>query len=462
MQLGQGYYKLLDPRYKYSKNCCTDEEIEIAILVRNFVNKEVMPERHNLEGGWHKDEKLAIETRNRLYRQCCDLGLTKTSMPKKFGGLELSTVLRNMVYEELCRGEVGLAMDVMHIHWPVSLMLAAKRDDLLEELAPKVVPEGAAWIGCVAISEPAGSVCIEDPAFELRSIRTTLKIDGDEAVINGHKIWPGTGGAPERFKPDGYINGHLGYWTIVTRDPSKGLDSAGIVWVPPNAEGISFSPPYKKMGLCWCDENVEIWYDNVRVPKKYVLDLDQPGLGAKVIKGYVVTSGRLAIGSRLVGMAEACLEIALDWTGGRDIAGVPIRERSFFASILGEMAKRIEIARSQMLMVSWQMAHPEVYGTPDTLEMLAKVSAFRSYAGEACNYCANKAMELMGSYGYAYDFHVEKYMRDHKIIQMVLGGAQRDVLDVAQGLYGPFKWSGMDEWIKQGGLVTEGFGGARY
>jgi len=62
----------------------------------------------------------------------------------------------------------------------------------------------------------------------------------------------------------------------------------------------------------------------------------------------------------------------------------------------------------------------------------------------------------------AYDFHVEKYMRDHKIIQMVLGGVQRDILDVAQGLYGPFKWSGMDEWIKQGGLVTEGFGGTRY
>lgn len=113
-------------------------------------------------------------------------------------------------------------------------------------------------------------------------------------------------------------------------------------------------------------------------------------------------------------------------------------------------------------MVSWQISYPEIYGTPDSLEMLAKVSAFRSYAGEACNYCANKAMELMGSYGYSYDFHVEKYLRDSKIIQMVLGGAQRDILDVAQGLYGPFKWSGMDEWIEQGGLVTEGFGTARY
>ncbi len=462
MGLGQGYYKLLDPKYKYSKNCCTDEEIEMASHVRDFVNKEVMPERHNLEGGWHKDEKLAIETRNRLYRKCCDLGLTKTSIPKKYGGLGLSTVLRNIVYEELSRGEVGLAMDVMHIHWPVAAMVPSKREDLIEELAAKVIPEGQAWVGCVAISEPAGSVCIEDPAFELKTIRTTLRIEGDDAIINGHKIWPGTAGPPERFKPDGYINGHLGYWVIVTRDPSKGADSAGIVWVPPDAEGLSFSTPYQKMGIAWADENVEIWFDNVRVPKKYVLDLDQPGLGGRIIEGYIVSAGRLAIGARLVGLSEACLEIALDWTGGRDLAGTPIRERSYFASILGEMGKRIEAVRSQMLMVSWQLGRPETYGPPESLEMLGKISAFRSFAGEVCMYCANKSMELMGSYGYTYEYHVEKYMRDYKIIQMVLGGAQRDVLDVAQGLYGPFKWTGMDEWERQGGLVTEGFGGARY
>lgn len=33
-------------------------------------------------------------------------------------------------------------------------------------------------------------------------------------------------------------------------------------------------------------------------------------------------------------------------------------------------------------------------------------------AGDACMFCVNKAMELMGSYGYAYDYHVEKYMSD--------------------------------------------------
>ncbi|MCG2794753.1 MAG: acyl-CoA/acyl-ACP dehydrogenase, partial [Actinomycetia bacterium] len=47
----------------------------------------------------------------------------------------------------------------------------------------------------------------------------------------------------------------------------------------------------------------------------------------------------------------------------------------------------------------------------------------------------NKAMELMGSYGYAADYNVEKYWRDNKIIQIWEGGGQLGRLDVARGYY---------------------------
>ncbi|MBA7606340.1 Acyl-CoA dehydrogenase [subsurface metagenome] len=461
MQLGEGYYKLLDPTYKYSKCYCTDEEMAIVVEVARFVDKELMPERHNLEGGWHRDERLGLETRDKYFRECVKMGVTKTNYPKDLGGLELSLVLRNMVLLELSRADIGLAAEVYHTLWAVSLMLAAGRHDLLEEFAPKIVGTDDAWAACVAITERAGGANLEDPAFDFRTIRTRLKIEGDEAIINGYKIWPGSAGSAGHFVTK-YMKGHLGYWTIVTRDPSKGAEAAGIVYVPPDAKGLSFSPPYKKMGVCWVDENCELFYEDVRVPKRYVLDLDQPGLGAKIIKGYIVGGGRLGASARLVGVAEAVLRIALDWTAGREIAGVPIRERSLFALILGEMARGIEVARNYMLLVSWQTAHPDIYGPPESPEMVAKCSAARSMAGEVCNFCVNKAMELMGSYGYAYDYHVEKYMRDFKIYQLVFGGVQRDLLDIAQGLYGPFKWGGMDEWIRQGGLVTEGFGGPGY
>ena len=86
--------------------------------------------------------------------------------------------------------------------------------------------------------------------------------------------------------------------------------------------------------------------------------------------------------------------------------------------------------------------HPEIYGYPWEAHMKAKFSSARSFAGDTAEMVTNRGMQLMGSAGYAYESHIEKYMRDYKIVQMWLGGAERDRLDIAQGLYGPFKWGG--------------------
>ena len=134
-------YKLLGPAQRYTRAFCTDEEIEIASHIRDFVDRELMPHRHNLEGGWHRDGDLAKHTLHRLYAQLTDLGVTKTILPEKFGGLAYSPVVRQMINEELSRADIGLATMVGKIHWIISVMAAAGREDLLSEFAPRIVGE---------------------------------------------------------------------------------------------------------------------------------------------------------------------------------------------------------------------------------------------------------------------------------------------------------------------------------
>jgi alkylation response protein AidB-like acyl-CoA dehydrogenase len=437
-------YPMLEPRLKYSRAFCTDEEIALAERSRQFVEQEIMPFRHDLEGGWHRDEALALRTLHRLYAKAADLGLTKSNLPESYGGLGLTPVVRQMINEELSRGDIGLATMVGKIHWIVSFMLAAKRDDLLQEFAPTIVGADA-WTACVAITEPAGGANLEDPALESRTIRTIARRDGDDYVLNGHKLWPGPAGAAHRFRSE-HLKGHLGYWTVATTDPNAGEDGVGLFYVPPEAPGLTFSSPYEKMGFSWSDENVDIWYENVRIPKRYRIDT-QPGEGARIVRGYVIGLGRLAGAARLTGLSQATLEIVLGWSQQREIAGKPMRERSMFAGMLAEMFRAIDVARQYYLSVTWQVTHPELYGPPWSPEMIAKFSAARSFAGDTAEMVTNRAMEMMGSMGYAYESHVEKYMRDFKIVKMWLGGAQRDRLDIAQGLYGPFCWGGFDEWL---------------
>lgn len=450
----EAHYLLLEPEHKYPKAFATDEEIMIAKNIREFVNKEVLPKRQDLEGGWHRDEVLAHKTLFELYYRAHELGLTIANLPTRFGGLGLSPVVRNMINEELSRGDIGLATLVGKIHWIVSIMYnrVNVREDLLEEFAPKLTQK-VPYIACVNISEPEGGANIEDTALEFRTLNTVIaRKEGDYWVLRGHKIWPGPSGDPSywdkwhEMMPDKFA-GHLGYWVVVTEDPSRGEEAAGIVYHPYNAEGVRFSAPFKKMGFSWTDENTEIWYEDVKVPLRYRIDT-KPGDGAKIIKGYIIGLGRLAGAARLTGLATAALEIALEWTKNRQIAGKPVRERSYFAAILAEMYRMIDLSRQYYLSVTWQVMHPEIYGEPWSPHMLAKFSVARSFAGDTAMFVVNKAMELMGSYGYVFEMNLEKYYRDFKIVQMWLGGAQRDMLEIAQGLYGPFKWAGYEEWLK--------------
>jgi alkylation response protein AidB-like acyl-CoA dehydrogenase len=457
----KGKYPLLEPKMKYPKAFCTDEDLTIVEEIRKFVDKEIMAgdTRQKLEGGWHRDEELAHKTLYELYYKCHEMGLTIANLPKEYGGSGLSPLVRMMIAEEISRGDIGLATLIGKIHWIVSFMAnrVLVRKDLLEEFAPKLTGK-VPYIACVCITEPAGGANIEDPSFDFRTIQTIAKLEKEKWVINGSKIWPGPGGDYKYFKhwADKWphlIKGHLGYWTIVTSDPTKGGEAAGIIYSPPDVKNLSFSKPYEKCGFCWTDENVEMWYENVQVPKKYRIDIE-PGQGAKIIKGYVIGLGRLVGAARLVGLATACLEAALEWTKNRFIAGKPVRDHSAFATIFAEMFRSIDIARQYYLTVGWTVTHPEIYGEPWSREMIARFSAARSFAGDAAMYATNKAMELMGSYGYAFDYPIEKYYRDFKIVQMWLGGAQRDRLDISYGLYGPFTWGGLEEWLKKEKLIA--------
>ncbi len=443
-------YEMLEPAQKYSQAFCTPEDIATAEEIRKFVDAELMPRRHDLEGGWHRDEALARKTVHSLYAKLVDLGVTKSNLPEKFGGLGLSPMVRTMINEELSRADIGLATMVGKIHWIVSFMLAGGRDDLLEELAPKIIGDES-WTACVAITEPAGGANIEDPALEFQTLRVVAKEEGDEYVINGHKLWPGPSGPADYFKGDG-LSGHLGYWTVATTDPKGGRDCAGLFYVPADAEGLEFSRPYQKMGFSWSDSNGDIWFRNVRIPRRYRIDT-KPGQGADIIKACVVGLGRLSGSARLIGLSQAVLEIVLDWGDNRSIAGTKLRERSMFAGYIAEMFRAIEVCRHYYMSVTWQVTRPEIYGAHHSPQMMARFSAARSLAGETAQMVTNKAMELMGAFGYSYEGHVEKYMRDYKIAQLWLGGPQRERLDIAQGLYGPFRWGGQDKWEAEGGKV---------
>lgn len=128
-------------------------------------------------------------------------------------------------------------------------------------------------------------------------------------------------------------------------------------------------------------------------------------------------------------------ERVLEYTGERVVAGKSIRNHSMGMAMLADMAIGIETAKAYYLQVAYMLDHPDHYEEASSSTMLSRASIAKVYATDTTVSIANKAMELMGSYGYMKNYHVEKYWRDSKEIQLWLGGPQLGRLDIARGYY---------------------------
>jgi len=393
----------------------TGEDKAILTVVREFTENEIMPVRKELD----EDKERTIL--GHIMQGLVKLGMQKRAFPKRMGGLEIrSAVTFCAIHEEISRGDSGIAMVSVIPSWIFSPAIKARNEVVLQKLgAPFCQDEyhGA----CMGLTEPEGGCNVEAVDPKVRKISTTARLEGNEWVVTGTKRWPSEAGVADV------------YLIVCTTDPEHQSDEGiALIYVPAGTPGLSFGKPENKMGMGYTDINADIYLDEVRVPREY----RAAGAGEDYrLLRHVLSWGRLVSAPNALGNAQAVFEIVVDYTGDRFYAGKQVREHSLQASIIADMAIAIESARAYYLMVSSMFDNRTLYGDHSSDFLLAKASAAKVYATDVTVKVCNMAMELMGSYGYSKDFHVEKYLRDSKIIQLWAGGSHAGRIDVARGYY---------------------------
>lgn len=396
----------------------TEEHRMVSDLYRNFVNKEIMPVRHLIDDD--KDHTLI----KKILQAMTDIGHQKAAFPVEYGGAGMTSALSAAVmHEELGRGDSGIGTAATVTTWAFMPAIAAGNKAVLDRFAPDFCGSELK-MGCFAMTEPGGShggggCDIENPTLKGKKIRTMAKPDGDEWVINGQKMWASNAGDADV------------YCVLCTTDPKLGDEGVALIYVPADVKGLSFGKDENKAGMQG-DRNCPMYLDDVRVPKAF--RAAGPGADAQLMHGNVVAA-RILTGALAIGNAVGAFETVLKFTEERIVADRPVRQHSICAGMLADMAIGIETARAYCLNAAYMFDHPDIYGPPFSDTMLSKASIAKVYAADVAVTVTNKAMELMGSYGYVREYNVEKYWRDCKIIQMWEGGGQLGRFDVCRGYY---------------------------
>ena len=397
---------------RYGTFIDSEEETALLSAVRRYIDKEVMPIRMQLDEDYGAFEGV--------YAGLVRLGIQKRGFSSRYGGLGIrSAPMVCAITEEISRGDCGLSLHALLVPWVMTAALGAANKAVMDKFIPMYCgdePRSA----CLAITEPAGGCNVEDGAEHGRTIRTTARLEGDEWVINGEKMWPSAAGIADL------------YCVVCTTDPKLKEEGVALIYVPKDTPGLSFGKPENKMGMRVSDVNAAIYFNDVRVPKAY--RAGGPGLDWELFRASL-SWGRLCSAPMTLGCAQTVLEIVIEHTGTRSYGGKPVRNHSLQGAMIGDMAVAIESARAHYLHVAAMFNDRERFGKLGDDFLLGQASAAKVHACDVTEMVCNRAMELMGSYGYVREYHVEKYLRDSKIIQLWLGGAQLARLDVAQAYY---------------------------
>jgi acyl-CoA dehydrogenase len=399
------------------------EVSQFCQTLRKFVDNEVLPHAEEMDDYWDWTERKEQTFVHDLWKKLLiNLGLQQTFLPEDFGGSGgQSTVEMAAMIQEIARGDYGLASTGFISPWSIAALSMPKRNEgLLKKFASLLLGDEV-FIIASAITEPHAGGSVEDVKLRGTQIRTRARMEGNEWVINGHKLWPSGFREAKWFRVLCAVEGE---------DFPRNIAQ---IFVPADAPGVTTSKPYRKMGAA-IDTNGDIWFENVRVPKENRAQQDPEDDLKSVMAN--ITIGRLTSAAFPLGIMKRAYEVLRDYIDNREIAGKPMKEHGAIAHELGRIAQNILAAEGFFYAAAARMDHPDVYGFPWEAKSVALASAVQNVIGELGWDTVSRSLELMGSYGYSREGRMEKLLRDLKIGQIVVGGPILRLMEIARYYFG--------------------------
>ncbi|MAY81840.1 MAG: hypothetical protein CL930_13805 [Deltaproteobacteria bacterium] len=185
-------------------------------------------------------------------------------------------------------------------------------------------------------------------------------------------------------------------------------------------DGFGVGKVEEKLGIV-CSGTSELVFSGMAVPKSNLLH--QPREGFKVAMA-TLDGGRIGIAAQALGIAQRAFDLAVEYSKERHAFGKPIADKQAIQWMIADMACRIESAR----LMTYKAAALKGAGERASREC----SMAKLLASETANFCADKALQIHGGYGYSKEYEVERLYRDARITTLYEGTSEIQRLVIAR------------------------------
>lgn len=318
-----------------------------------------------------------------------------------YGGSEAGPVGFALALEEIARGCASTAVTTSVTNMVAEIVEVCGTEEHRAAYLPKICDGTYPAAGFCLTEAGAGS----DPA----GMRTSARIDGNEWVLNGSKL----------YITSAEYAGLFVVWAVTDPDAPKGKGITCFL-VEADAEGLIVGPAEKKMGQTGSATN-PVTFENCRIPASAVLG-DVNG-GFRIAVGELA-GGRIGIAATALGIARGAMDLAIRYVQEREQFGRKIADNQGIQWMIADRETELEAARLLILRAATLKAAGEPYAREASMAKL--------YASEAAQRATYTALQLHGGAGYIRETGLERLARDARITTIYEGTSEIQRLIIAR------------------------------
>jgi alkylation response protein AidB-like acyl-CoA dehydrogenase len=378
----------------------SSEQDVLRRTVREFAEQEIAPRAAELD----RREEFSCE----LTRAMGALGLFGMTVSPEYGGHGLDYLSYIIAVEEIARVDGSQAATVAAEN---SLGIGPIYYFGTEEQKRRYLPPlcaGTHLWGFGLTEASAGS--------DAGGTKTTARLEGDQWVMNGSKIFITNAGSPMTMGST---------VQCVTGTGANGEKEYSCIIVEQDTPGFTTRAMHNK--LVWRSSNTaELYFDNVQVPRENLLG--ERGAGFRQMLE-TLDSGRLSIAAMGLGGAQGAFEAALAYAKERTQFGKPIATFQANAFKLADMATEIEMTRNLLYKACWLRDQKRAFRKEAAMAKL--------WASEVMRRVTHAAVQIFGGYGLMEEYPVARFYRDQRLLEIGEGTSevQRLVISRLLGCY---------------------------
>jgi alkylation response protein AidB-like acyl-CoA dehydrogenase len=367
----------------------TEEQLMIRDMVRDFTKNEIEP----IDKAMDDTMTFNMEVYEQVHAKLVETGLMGIHLPEQYGGGGGDAVTSQIVVNELAKGSASIAL-YLDANWLASDMILVHGSDEQKAKYLPLAAEGKVF--AFGLTE----ACAGSDAAGIKSV--AAKQEDGSYILNGGKAWITNSGVAD-------------YYLIMAKtDPDAGAKGISVFIIPKDAEGLSIGKFEHKMGMRG-SATCELSFNNIHIPESD--RVGREGLGFKVAM-IALDGARISIGSIASGLAQHAMQIAKDYANERTTFGKPIKAYQGVAFKFADMAAKV---RAMDLMV-WDTAAMKANGQKHTVE----AAELKLMASKWCKEICDECIQVLGGNGYSAEFHVERFYRDAK--QLEIGEGTSEIL----------------------------------